>query len=145
MSPATAVDPVVEGTRVRASYAFEVAIAPDPVRVAQIRRITVAFLRYRAVPVSLAQDVVVAVSELVTNAIEHGRGDVSLRIRHTDQEIRVEVTDDNPEPARLCDAAADHLHGRGLYIVAALTQRQWGVTNEGRTTWATFHIPSGGS
>ncbi|MFJ3212789.1 ATP-binding protein [Streptomyces flaveolus] len=126
-------------------YTFEVAIAPDPMRVAQTRRIAVAFLRYRAVPAPVAEDVVVAVSELVTNAIEHGQGAVSLRMRHADHEVLVEVTDDSPVPARLRTAAAHHVRGRGLFLVAALAQERWGVTNEGRTTWAVFRVPQGRS
>ncbi|AKN75082.1 anti-sigma regulatory factor [Streptomyces sp. PBH53] len=145
MSPATAVHPATEQTRVQTPYAWEVAIAPDPVHVARVRRITVAFLRHREVPTALAQDVLVAVSELVTNAIEHGHGTVSLRMRHTDQEVRIEVSDDNPEPARLRKAAAHEVRGRGLFLVAALAQGRWGVTNEGRTTWAAFRISSGRS
>jgi anti-sigma regulatory factor (Ser/Thr protein kinase) len=140
MSSVTAVRPPTEQTRVQRPYAFEVAISPEPVRVAQMRRITMALLRYRAVPAPLSQDVLVAVSELVTNAIEHGHGTVGLRVRHTGQEIRIEVTDANPEPARLCTAAAHQVCDRGLILVAALAWN-WGVSDDGTTTWCTFRVP----
>ncbi|WP_370418984.1 ATP-binding protein [Streptomyces sp. QH1-20] len=120
------------------------AIAPDPVRVAHIRRITAAFMRHWAVPTQLTRDVLVVVSELVTNAIEHGHGTVGLRMRGTGKELRVEVTDGNPAPARLRVAADDDVSGRGLFLVHVLA-RDWGVSQDGRTTWAAFPVPAGRS
>lgn len=142
MSRATAFEPTAVSLLPETPRSFEVAIAPDPARVAQIRRITAASMRHWAVPAPLADDVVVAVSELVTNAIEHGYGTVSLRVQNSAAEVRVEVTDDNPAPARLQAAAEDDVSGRGLFLVAAVS-RKWGVSEDGRTTWATFRIPDG--
>ncbi|MGA5134413.1 ATP-binding protein [Streptomyces olivoreticuli] len=142
MSTATAVAPATATPRQQASHAFEVAFAPDPDRVAHIRRITMASMRHWAVPAPLAGDVVVVVSELVTNAIKHGHGTVGLRVRHTGNELRVEVTDGNPAPARLQAAADDDVSGRGLFLVHALA-RGWGVSEDGRTTWANFPVPVG--
>ncbi|MEU0715609.1 ATP-binding protein [Streptomyces lavendulocolor] len=142
MSHATAFEPTAVRLLPETPRAFEVAIAPDPARVAQIRRITAASMRHWAVPTPLAYDVVVAVSELVTNAIEHGYGTVSLRVRNAGAEVRVEVTDDNPAPARLQAAAEDDVSGRGLFLVAVLA-REWGVSEDGRTTWVTFRVPAG--
>ncbi|GHF33420.1 hypothetical protein GCM10010218_13150 [Streptomyces mashuensis] len=144
MSPATAVAPAPATLRPQTPHAFEVAIAPDPVRVAHMRRITMAFMRHWAVPIQLARDVVVVVSELATNAIQHGHGAVRLRIRHTCNELHVEVTDDNPAPARLQAAADDDVSGRGLFLVHVLA-RGWGASEDGRTTWATFSVPAGRS
>lgn len=143
MSPATSVTPVAEPCRPRAPYAFEVAIVPEPPRVAGVRRITAAALRYRAVPSPLALDVVLVVSELVTNAIEHGHGSVRLRVRHSGDFLLVEVTDNNPAPARLRTPAPDAERGRGLPLVAALAEEGWGVSPDGRTTWARFRVPAG--
>ncbi|MCL7381275.1 ATP-binding protein [Streptomyces sp. 35G-GA-8] len=140
MSPASAVAPPAAQLR---TGVFEVAMAPDPARVAQIRRITVAHMRLWAVPATLAEDVRLVVSELVTNAVEHGHGTVSLRMRHTGSHLHIEVTDANPTPAQLCAAADDDVCGRGLFLVDALSGN-WGVSNGGTTTWATFHVPEGG-
>ncbi|MFI5749105.1 ATP-binding protein [Streptomyces sp. NPDC051644] len=120
------------------------AIAPEPIRVAHLRRITGVLLRFWAVPAPLAQEVVLVVSELVTNAIEHGRGTVRLRLSLTGGELLVEVIDGNPAPARLRPVAADDEHGRGLFLVACLS-RSWGVSEDGRTTWAFFRIRPGRS
>ncbi|GAA4806239.1 ATP-binding protein [Streptomyces ziwulingensis] len=120
------------------------AVAPEPVRVAQVRRITVALLRYWHVPAPLVQDVVTVVSELVTNAIPHGCGTVSLRFRQTGGELLVQTTDGNPAPARLRPPTADDERGRGPHLVACLS-RDWGVSADGRTTWALFRTFSGRS
>lgn len=143
MSSAEPAVPAAEPCRPRAPYAFELAIVPERLRVAGVRRITAAALRYRAVPSPLAQDVVLAVSELVTNAIEHGHGTVCLRVRHSGDFLLVEVTDNNPAPARLHTPAPDAERGRGLPIVAALAEGGWGVSPDGRTTWARFRVPAG--
>ncbi|MER6684575.1 ATP-binding protein [Streptomyces olivaceoviridis] len=125
------------------SRAFEVAIAPVRRHVSRMRRITAALLRHWAVPIQLTEDVVVTVSELVTNAIEHGEGTVSLRVRHTGNKVHVEVTDGNLAPAQLRAPADDEVCGRGLILVAVLAHN-WGVSEDGRTTWATFLVPAGG-
>ncbi|MCX4862465.1 aldo/keto reductase [Streptomyces sp. NBC_00257] len=49
-------------------------------RIAQMRRITAVHLRYWQVPESLRPEVILVVSELVTNSVVHGRGQVGLRI-----------------------------------------------------------------
>jgi serine/threonine-protein kinase RsbW len=139
MSPATAVAPPAAQPKTLTSRAFEVAMAPDRVRVAQIRRIAVAHMRLWSVPTPLAEDVRLVVSELVTNSIEHGQGAVLLRMRRTDSRLRVEVTDENSAPAQLQHAEDEGLCGRGLFLVASLAAA-WGVSDDGRTTWAAFAL-----
>lgn len=124
------------------SRAFEVIVAPDRVHVARIRRITVAFMRLWDVPAPLSEDVQLAVSELVTNAIEHGHGNVGLRISNKGNELSVKVTDENSAPARLRTADDDDVCGRGLLLVAVLSKK-WGVSDDGMTTWCTFRLPTG--
>ncbi|WP_460046629.1 ATP-binding protein [Streptomyces sp. JCM 18897] len=80
---------------------FEAAIVPEPDLVAQLRQITQTFLLRRSVPAALADDIVVTVSELVTNAIEHGEGTVTLRARLSDRKVLIEVGDESHAPARL--------------------------------------------
>ncbi|MFD6989394.1 ATP-binding protein [Streptomyces sp. NPDC059943] len=144
MSHATAVVlPTAKAkTRPLTSRVFEVVVEPDRVRVAQIRRITMAFMRLWDVPAPLADDVQLVVSELVTNAVEHGHGSVGMRIRNTGSELSIEVTDENTAPARLRTAGDEDVCGRGLFLVAVLT-REWGVSDDGRTTWCTFRLPTG--
>ncbi|MBR7676786.1 ATP-binding protein, partial [Streptomyces daliensis] len=108
------------------SRAFEVAFTPEPVRVGHVRRITAAFLGLWDVE-PLVESVVLAVSELVTNAVRHGTGDVGLRVVYVPGELRVEVSDGSAAPAELRSAADDDESGRGLFLVAVLAQN-WGVT-----------------
>ncbi|WP_181785323.1 ATP-binding protein [Streptomyces phytophilus] len=125
------------------SYAFEVGCAPDRSRVGCLRQITAAYLALWDLTGSLADDVVVAVSELVSNAVVHGRGDVSLHVRYAAGDLQIEVTDANPVPAELHHAGDDEDSGRGLFLIATLAQ-DWGVNNGGRTTWCRFRVPTGG-
>jgi anti-sigma regulatory factor (Ser/Thr protein kinase) len=87
---------------------------------------------------------ILCVSELVTNGVTHGTGDIALRVRCRGAEIRVEVVDGSSTPATLRSAEADDTSGRGLALVEALSQ-EWGVSKDGRTTWCTFRIPAGRS
>ncbi|MFH8466017.1 ATP-binding protein [Streptomyces sp. NPDC017991] len=121
---------------------FAVAFTPDECRVAHMRKITAAHLRLWRVPKSTAENVILAVSELVTNGIQHGYGAVGLKAICVDGELRVEVTDGNPAPARLAQADDDDLSGRGLFLVAVLAHN-WGVSDDGHTTWCAFRLSSG--
>ncbi|MFD4604621.1 SpoIIE family protein phosphatase [Streptomyces sp. NPDC058464] len=82
------------------------------------------------------------VSELVTNAIRYGREPVQLRlIRGT--ELICEVSDASSTAPHLRRARAFDEGGRGLFIVAQLTQR-WGSrqTATGKTIWAEIPVPT---
>lgn len=117
------------------SRAFEMAMEPAGVHVAQARRTTATVLSQWSVPDALAEDARLVVSELLSNAITHGSGDVRLRLRRDDHELRIRVTDDSTTPARRRRAGASDLGGRGLHLVARLSLR-WGVADGGRTTYA---------
>ncbi|MER7986475.1 ATP-binding protein [Streptomyces noursei] len=143
MTVATADAPVAASRLPRPAYAaVEVSFAPDTVWVGRSRRITNAFLRWLKVSAPLAENIVLCVSELVTNGVTHGEGDVSLRLRYRNNEVRVEVVDGNPEPATMRPADNDDPSGRGLLLVTVLS-RKWDVSKDGKTTWCTFRIPKG--
>ncbi|MFJ3039503.1 SpoIIE family protein phosphatase [Streptomyces tendae] len=90
----------------------------------------------------LAADVLVVVSELVTNAVVHAGTDVevSLRMEETGTLV-VEATDQHPSRApRSTDPEMPHdpaEYGRGLRLVAALAEA-WGITYRPgiKTVWA---------
>lgn len=123
----------------QASRAFAMAFGPDRVWAGRARRITTAVLGLWKVGGSQAEDIVLIVSELVTNAIEHGGGDVGLRVQWSGGDVRVEVIEDSPAPARMRLSSDDDVSARGLLLVTGLARR-WGVTDDGRTTWATVRI-----
>ncbi|GAA0909353.1 ATP-binding protein [Streptomyces thermoalcalitolerans] len=79
-------------------------------------------------PADAAEDVLLVVSELVTNALVHARPPATLRLRRVPdgacRAVRVEVTDQGPAaPPEPCAAPDPDEHGRGLGIVAALSAR----------------------
>ncbi|MBZ6177081.1 MULTISPECIES: SpoIIE family protein phosphatase [Streptomyces] len=81
------------------------------------------------------------VSELVTNAIRYGEPPIRLRlIRHT--ALICEVSDASSTSPHLRRAHAYDEGGRGLMLVAQLTQR-WGSrqTDSGKTIWAEQPLP----
>ncbi|PZT72333.1 MULTISPECIES: ATP-binding protein [unclassified Streptomyces] len=91
------------------------------------------------------------VGELAANAVTHGRvpgRDARLRlIRVTRERWRVEVSDTRGErrpAARAVLPAGDEETGRGLLLVAALSQ-EWGVDERrggpGKTVWAVVTVP----
>jgi anti-sigma regulatory factor (Ser/Thr protein kinase) len=74
----------------------------------------------------------VVISELVTNASVHGRGEVVLRLQLDDQMIRGEVIDQGAGFEHEVRARGpEDVSGRGLFLVDALTSR-WGI-HEGTT------------
>ncbi|MFD4790883.1 ATP-binding protein [Streptomyces sp. NPDC058459] len=119
---------------------FDAAFTPERCRVAGARRMTASQLRLWHVPESLTADVVVTVSELVTNAIQHGYGDIKLRVQCSVDRLLVEVSDHNYAPARMRPIHDEDTRGRGLHMIDQLAM-DWGASDGGLTTWAAFGIP----
>jgi anti-sigma regulatory factor (Ser/Thr protein kinase) len=84
----------------------------------------------------------VVVSELVTNAVLHGQGPITLRASLNQDRLLVEVIDQGSGFERVArELTFEDLHGRGLNIVDAETSR-WGL-HEG-TTHVWFEIERSG-
>ncbi|MEU0684134.1 MULTISPECIES: ATP-binding protein [Streptomyces] len=111
------------------------AFLPDLAEVEKMRQTTRVFLQRCRVSQSVAGFVVLAVSELVTNAVVHGRGEVVLRITVTADVVRVSVTDHSPRPAVLKEAGPDGESGRGIRLVDAISDA-W--ESNGEETWCEF-------
>jgi anti-sigma regulatory factor (Ser/Thr protein kinase) len=89
---------------------------------------------------SATDEVLLVVSELATNAVRHGAGDMEVRVVPGIDQVRVEVLDDGgaavPEPPGAPPIAG--VGGRGLHLVRAMSQA-WGTGFDaaGRTlVWA---------
>jgi len=96
-------------------------------------------------PGSTADDLVLMVSELVTNAVVHGRPPIELRLRHTGSHVVVEVLDGATFLPRRLRPTPDDEHGRGLQLVALLADR-WGTraTSDGKSVWCVVEVPTPG-
>src|SRR3954464_4311131 len=104
-----------------------VELEAAPASPARARRALRAALREHGIGGDAYDFAVLAVSELVTNAICHGRGPIELRAEVPDDRVRVAVSDrgaplggdvNYPDPWATT--------GRGLAIVEAVS-RDWGV------------------
>jgi anti-sigma regulatory factor (Ser/Thr protein kinase) len=88
-----------------------------------------------------ADDTLLIVSELVTNAVRHAGTDVVLSIVTGTDRVRIEVSDGVDDPPRIATGTPDgsRPNGRGLVIVSAVAS-VWGVDTmpdrPGKTVWA---------
>lgn len=101
-------------------------------------------LRSWQVPADKAGDIVLAASELVTNAFEHGRGGITVRLRFAGGCLLLEVRDSSPAAPMLDRAAPHSSRGRGLALVEALSSA-WGHrrAGDGKWVWAEFQVAGG--
>jgi anti-sigma regulatory factor (Ser/Thr protein kinase) len=101
------------------------------------RRLVAATLGDAGCPRELIDRVVLACSELVTNAVLHGHGPPRLRLSARSDAARLSVYDAGPplpasRPAP--EVPVDDPHGRGLVIVGDQADR-WGAEPEGNGKW----------
>lgn len=114
---------------------FELAGGPYAVTAA---RLALADLEAH-VDASVAFDVRLLVSELVTNSVQHAQvaaeDSIVLEVAISDQNVRVTVCDDGPgfqPPASPPPEDADA--GWGLFLVGQLAD-SWGVNDEDKGVW----------
>ena len=91
----------------------------------------------------LEETVTLLVSELVTNAVVHGGGEVEVLVRLVPGSVRVEVMDASATAPVPREAADEDTSGRGLALVESLARR-WGidpVPGGGKTVW--FEVDRG--
>jgi PAS domain S-box-containing protein len=87
----------------------------------------------------LIEEVVLCASELVTNAILHGRPPIDLRLRLASPRLFLEVLDSGRLLPQRLRAEPDDESGRGLHIVGLLAE-SWGTrpTSRGKAVWCAF-------
>jgi anti-sigma regulatory factor (Ser/Thr protein kinase) len=109
---------------------------PNPVSAREARRWASPLLTAWGVSGSDAE---LAVSELVTNAVIHGSGDITVRLTRLDGRARVEVQDFGPATVAYRERTTSAVGGRGLQIVNAVAL-DWGTDpatpGPGKTVWA---------
>ena len=88
-----------------------------------------------------AEHAVLLTSEVVTNALRNGTGQVRVGCDADTLTVRVEVGDDDRGRPHVRRAGADEESGRGMFLVDALASA-WGVTDtaHGKVVW--FEVPA---
>lgn len=127
------------------------ALEPDSGAPAKARRATEAFLDQASFRPSLNRReryrVLLVVSELVTNAVQHGAPPIELMLTLDGHCLEVAVRDSGPLPdltPRSTFASPSTLGGRGLMIVEEIADH-WGarVNDSSKTIWCDLDIGSG--
>ncbi|MFJ7159853.1 SpoIIE family protein phosphatase [Streptomyces sp. NPDC101118] len=116
-------------------------LEPDPRSVGRARALAVRQVSEWGLD-DLAFTTELVVSELVTNAVRYAAsGPVQLRLIR-DQTLICEVSDTGHTSPHLRRASGDDEGGRGLFLIAQMTQ-QWGTryTSSGKTIWAEQALP----
>ena len=109
----------------------------NPSSVATARRFIEARVSAWSFPRRAGEQLVLIGSELVTNAVLHARTDLTLTLELDDGRARISVKDQSQAPATLRHYRTDALTGRGLGVVAALSD-SWGISAaaDGKVVWA---------
>ena len=99
-------------------------------------------------PADKAEAAELVVSELVTNALEHGSAGIPATVRiwlsSDGGSIAINVWDASPRPPVPKDTSADADSGRGLMIVAAVsTDWGWAAADPGKVVWAVIDEKEG--
>jgi anti-sigma regulatory factor (Ser/Thr protein kinase) len=81
----------------------------------------------------LVGDAELVVSELVTNAVRHGAGAITLVLDLLPDGVRVAVADGGPGAPTVCDAEPERIDGRGIALVDRVG-----------TAWGVLPAPDGG-
>ncbi|MFG3052205.1 SpoIIE family protein phosphatase [Kitasatospora sp. NPDC048239] len=124
-----------------AEHVAERTVQPDPACVAEVREWSQATLDgWGLSDLSFGTELVI--SELVTNAIRYGSPPVRVRLLR-DRSLICEVADGSSTSPHLKYAATTDEGGRGLFLVAQLTER-WGTryTGQGKVIWAEQPLPA---
>jgi anti-sigma regulatory factor (Ser/Thr protein kinase) len=121
----------------------ELRLARTPGAVPHARRYVAAAVRAAGYDeeVSFAE---LAVTELVTNAVLHGRSPIAVRVLPGASSVRIEVADGSRISPVRAAPGRDAMTGRGLDLVEAIATR-WGVEigREGKVVWCDIaHEPA---
>lgn len=105
-------------------------------RVPQARRLVITALSARGLSGVTLEDTRVVVTELVANAVLHGRSTFSVKVRLDGRRVRVEVADENPCVPIIRPMDGTAISGRGLHLLNAVAGR-WGVDRapRGKVVW----------
>jgi anti-sigma regulatory factor (Ser/Thr protein kinase) len=117
--------------------------ASDARKVREMRRIAAAGLKNWGLD-HLTDPMELLVSELVTNALEHGDGaSVDLHVQLKPEVVHLAVSVGTSSQPHKVSAGPDSESGRGLFLVEWTTIEHsgaWGVSGDGSTIWCTLGV-----
>ncbi|HEX2375316.1 MAG TPA: ATP-binding protein [Actinomycetota bacterium] len=115
----------------------QIGLPRSPSSVGTARRFIEARIAAWSFPEPAGEQLVLIGSELVTNAVLHARTELTLTLELRDGRVRISVRDRSQAPATLRHYRPDALTGRGLGVVAALSD-SWGISAaaDGKVVWA---------
>jgi anti-sigma regulatory factor (Ser/Thr protein kinase) len=116
----------------------------DRVAAGQARRFAAAVLAGWGVPDEVVEEATMCVSELVTNAIIHAGSDTTLTVRYDGTHVLLLVQDrGSHKRVQVQDGEPDHVSGRGLSLVEALSSA-WDVeqSTDGTLVWCELELSS---
>jgi len=123
-------------------WSHTTALTADPPSASLARDFVRGHLLRHGLP-SMVDTLRLAASELATNAMVHAQTPFTVHLSRTDHRVLLVVEDDSAKaPVPVASQALDD-GGRGLAILAAISQG-WGVTAaEGgaKSVWASFDVP----
>jgi serine phosphatase RsbU (regulator of sigma subunit)/anti-sigma regulatory factor (Ser/Thr protein kinase) len=124
-----------------ASRSSQFLLSKHPSMLGAARRHTAAFVEGWLPDLETIHIAVLLVDELLTNALQHGSGQIELRLRRAPHALVIEVCDGSREPPRRRPHDPDAEGGRGLHLVAALSAR-WGSrpTQNGKAVWCELDV-----
>ncbi|MFD6065770.1 MULTISPECIES: ATP-binding protein [Amycolatopsis] len=131
-------------SKTRSEGSLPVVSLPLPVAVtapAVARQAVRATLASFGVDGPAVDDVLLATSELVTNAFEHGEKPDRLEIEYSDGRLTLRVFDSGSERPKLKEPSPMAARSRGLQLVHALSD-DWGheLCSGGKYVWAVFSL-----
>ncbi|WP_432512081.1 ATP-binding SpoIIE family protein phosphatase [Kineococcus sp. SYSU DK001] len=117
----------------------ELVLPADPRAVRDARRAAQRCCTRNGLDDDTTETAVLLTSELVTNAIVHGRSDARLRVVVDPSSVYVEVADDNDRVPVLQTHDDEALSGRGVSLLETAASR-WGVAEAdiGKVVWFTL-------
>lgn len=125
----------------RAPQVYEIELEDRPDDVKAARRFFRDVARDLRIEDDRAEAGELALSEIVTNAIVHAGGLITVRAWKENRGLRLEVIDGDPTAPRMAKPGAPNGNGAGLPIVAAVAS-EWGWDDgpdgTGKRVWFTL-------
>lgn len=116
----------------------------DAIWPCRLRRVLRSSLTFWGFP-ALIDSAELLLTELVTNALCHGRGSaIEVGVFFRGGRLVIEVEDGCPTRPQLRHAGQWEEGGRGLFLVESVADA-WGVSADGTTTWCTLPLSEGTS